>query len=92
MNTVITANMDSETMMVILDIKSDCKAVQKIADSIKPICPYSEIGSHIYETEVYKACNECLPHAACPVPCGMVKAIEVAGGLGLKRNVTINIE
>jgi len=44
------------------------------------------------ETDVYKLASDNIPHAACPVPCGMIKAIEVAGGLGLKRDVTIKVE
>jgi hypothetical protein len=44
------------------------------------------------ETVIYKWASERLPHAACPVPCALVKAVEVAGDLGLKRAVKIEIE
>lgn len=92
MKTVITATANDETGMIELDIQSDCPSILKMSWSIKPICPYSEIGSSINETEVYKMANEKIPHSACPVPCGIIKAIEVAGGLGIKRNVTITVE
>jgi len=50
------------------------------------------MAEHICQTPFYKAADECLPHIACPVPCGFIKAMEVAAGLGLKRDVTFKIE
>jgi hypothetical protein len=44
------------------------------------------------KSEIYMLSSEAIPHTACPVPCGIIKAIEVAGGLGLKRDVTIKVE
>lgn len=92
MKTVITATNNPDTGMVDIEIQSDCPNVLKMSWSIKPICPYTEVEGVMCETDVYKLASESIPHAACPVPCGMVKAVEVAGGLGLKRDVTIKIE
>ncbi len=44
------------------------------------------------ETDIYKWASETLPHAACPVPCAMIKAVEVASDMGVKRDVEIKIE
>jgi len=90
--TVIIAKANPETGMVELDIQSDCPDVLKMSWSIKPICPYTEVEEDMNKTDVYVLASEVLPHAACPVPCGMIKAVEVAGGLGLKKDVTIKIE
>jgi hypothetical protein len=92
MNTIIIAQGDEETGMVVLNVTSDCPNVLKMAWGLKPICPYTEVDAEMNKTEVYKLASEALPHAACPVPCGMMKAVEVAGGLGLKRDVTIKVE
>ncbi len=92
MKTIIYAKVNPETRMVNLNIESDCASVLKMSLSIKPVCQYSEIESSITKTEIYKLADEMHLHAACPVPCAIIKAVEVAGGLGLKRNVTINIE
>ncbi|MDR0888224.1 MAG: hypothetical protein LBM39_03450 [Candidatus Methanoplasma sp.] len=92
MKTVITATPNDETGMVDIEIKSDCPNVLKMSWSVKPICPYSEVEGDMRETETYKLAGEHLPHAACPVPCGIIKAVEVAGGLGLKRTATITVE
>ena len=92
MKTVITAVRNEETGMVELDIKSDCPNILKMSWFLKPICAYSEVESDFCESDIYKLADEYLPHTACPVPSGMVKAVEVAGGLGLKRDVHMTIE
>lgn len=81
-----------DDLMIRLDIESDCPNVLKMSWRMKPINPYTEVESKICESEVYKWANEVLPHAACPVPCGMIKAVEVAGDLGIKRDATIVVE
>lgn len=92
MRTVITAKANPDTGMVELDIQSDCPNVLKMSWSVKPICPYTEVEGDMSLTEVYKMASGAIPHTACPVPCGMIKAVEVAGGLGLKRDVIIKVE
>jgi len=92
MKTIITAKANPDTGMVDVDIQSDCPNLLKLSWSFKSVCPYTEVEGAMNETEVYKAASENIPHAACPVPCGIMKAVEVAGGLGLKRDVTIKIE
>ncbi len=91
MNTVILASMD-EDMNVKLEITSDCPSIKKLAEKLPPISPYTEVGNHFLESQIYQTANDTVAHLACPVPCAIVKAVEVAGGLGLKRNVTITIE
>ncbi len=90
MITIIHAK-DNGMGAVELEIQSDCPNVLRMSWIVKPICPYTEVEAAMCETEIYKWASERLPHAACPVPCAMVKAVEVAGGLGLKRNVTIEV-
>jgi hypothetical protein len=92
MNTVITAKANPDTGMVDIEIQSDCPNVLRMSWSVKSICPYTEVEAAMNEAEIYKIASDSIPHAACPVPCGVIKAIEVAGGLGLKRNVTITVE
>ena len=91
MKTVIHA-VQQDDMMIRLDIESDCHNILKMSWRIKPVNPYTEVESKICESDIYRWANEVLPHAACPVPCGMIKAIEVAGDLGIKRDVIIKVE
>ncbi|MDR1405372.1 MAG: hypothetical protein LBJ20_07410 [Candidatus Methanoplasma sp.] len=92
MKTVITAKSNPDSGLVDVDIQSDCPNVLRMSWSVKSICPYTEVEEAMNSTEIYRFASESIPHAACPVPCGVIKAIEVAGGLGLKRDVTIRIE
>lgn len=91
MITVIDAK-ENDMGLIELSIKSDCPHILMMSWNVKPICAYTEVEAPMCETEVYKLATKYLPHAACPVPCGMIKAIEVAGNLGLKRNVSVKIE
>jgi len=89
MKTIITATAN-EMGLVELDIKSDCPYILKMSWRLEPISPYAEVESEFYKSEVYKLAQEApIPHTACPVPSAMIKAIEVAGDLGLKRDVSI---
>ena len=91
MKTVIHA-VQGDDMMVTLDVKSDCHNVLKMSWQFKPVNPYTEVEAAMFETDVYRWANEVLPHAACPVPCGLIKAVEAASELGIKRDVSITIE
>ena len=66
--------------------------VLRMSWGLKPICAYTEVEANVFSTDVYKLADECIPHAACPVPAGMIKAVEVASDMGVKRDVSIKIE
>ena len=40
---------------------------------------------------LYELAPQCLAHPACPVPSGIVKAIEVEAGLALPADVSIKV-
>ncbi len=89
MKTIITAT-TNDIGLVELTIKSDCPNILKMSWRLEPISPYAEVESEFYKSEIYKLAQETpIPHTACPVPSAMIKAIEYAGDLGLKRDVSI---
>ena len=89
MKTLITAK-DNGMGMVELDIKSDCPYILKFSWKLEPVSPYAEVEAEFYKSEIYRLAQEApIPHTACPVPGAIIKAIEVAGDLGLKRDVSI---
>jgi len=92
LKTVIIATLDDDTSMVAFNIESECPNIKKLAALMTPICPYTEVEAGILNNEVYKRAGTVVPHAACPVPCAMMKSLEAAGGLALRKNVTITIE
>ena len=72
-------------------ITSECEAVRKLAAGIETVDPFQEM-SFRGNPKTYEKGLQCLHHAACPVPAGIIKAIEVAAGLALPADVSIKIE
>ncbi len=91
MTSKIIATASEDMMSVNVVIESNCPMVQKLTP-IEGINPYEAIGTPFTESEIYKKAAECLRHTACPVPCGIVKAVEAESGMGLKKPVSITFE
>ncbi len=72
-------------------IHSDCTAIQRLAQELTEVNPYQEISwrrkTPLTLEMAAKYCN----HAACPVPVGIIKAIEVEAKLALPADVTIKV-
>lgn len=75
---------------VYLTIESECKAVQRMAAQLTQVDPYKEF-SFRGSPQILQAAPQCLSHAACPVPSGIIKAVEVAANLALPADVTIKL-
>ena len=89
MKTIITAK-DNGMGMVDVTLESDCPNILRLSWVLtEPLSPYGEVEAEFSESTVYKLCEGRIPHTACPVPSAIIKAIEVAGELGLKRDVSI---
>ena len=80
-----------EAFNVNLVINSDCPRVSKLAGPLAQVAPLDDMRKPMNETAVYVAASACKLHAACPVPCAIHKAIEVAAGLALPSDVSIEI-
>ncbi len=88
--TTVYATPSEDMMTVDVRIESDCPMVSK--NPVPPVVSWEEVGAPFNESKVYAWATENIRHTACPVPCAVVKSIEVAGDLGLKKDVTITIE
>ncbi|MFT0899313.1 DUF6951 family protein [Candidatus Methanoprimaticola sp. MG2] len=89
MKVKIIADLDDE-YKVKLNIETNCPNINKIKDKLTVVDPLTEISNSGFAgSSVYEWAKE-LPHVACPAPCAIVKAVEVAGGLGVKRDVQMN--
>jgi hypothetical protein len=77
--------------MVHLEVESDCKAVMKLAERIQDVDPYREFTWRRQGPQTLAEAPACLSHPACPVPSGIIKAVEVEAGLALPKDVTIVI-
>jgi hypothetical protein len=75
----------------ILDIQSECAAIQRLAQHLTEVDPFKEISFRRQLPQTYEAAHQYCSHAACPVPSGIIKAVEVESGLALPKDVSIKI-
>ena len=80
-----------DSSRVLLDIDSDCEAVQRLAEDLTEVDAFQEISFRGDGPLTMRLAARYLRHAACPVPAGIVKAVEIAAGLALPADVTIRL-
>jgi Family of unknown function (DUF6951) len=73
-------------------IQSECPHIQKLASVLTNVDPFKEISFRGEGPSVLKLAAEYCSHPACPVPVGIIKAIEVESGLALPKDISIHIE
>jgi hypothetical protein len=88
--TQVEANMDGDVCN--LHISSDCKAMQRMAEELIQVEPFQEISFRRSMPQIYEMGIKHCTHAACPVPSGIIKAVEIEAGLALPTDVTIKLE
>ena len=83
-----------EGYRVALHIESSCPHILKMAGELHEVNAINEISSRRGKNvpKVIDAGLRLCAHTACPVPAGVIKAVEVAAGLALPKNVTIEVE
>ncbi|SHH15021.1 DUF6951 family protein [Clostridium grantii] len=74
---------------VTLKIETECPSLKPIESELKIIDGFSECFGTLGDTDVYKICRNHCHHAACPIPAGIIKSIEVACGLALPSDCSI---
>jgi hypothetical protein len=89
-NTTVEAEQDGSGQ-VQLSIESECSAIKRLSVELTEVDPLREFT---YRGEgpltLQQAAKHC-SHAACPVPVGIIKAIEVEAGLALPADVSIKL-
>jgi hypothetical protein len=90
-NTVVEATLyeTDDGDRVKLNIQSECKSCMKLAAVLTDVDPMREITYRGQGPLTLELAAKTLPHTACPVPSGIIKAIEVASGLALPADATI---
>ncbi len=91
LETTIIAISDDE-QNVVLTVETACPYIQAMSAEIPEVDGYQEAFGKFGDGEIYKAANLHCKHPACPVPSGFIKAVEVACGLALPRNVVMTID
>ena len=91
MITEIRATSDERSKMVNLEINTRCESIQKLAGDLKVVNPIEEISYHGNGPKTMRMAARHCKHTACPVPSGIVKAVEVASGLALPKDASIKV-
>ncbi len=84
--TVELEQKDKKTFSV--KVSSECKMVEKLGQELGELT-MMDAFKRLTENPVYTKGAACLKHAACPVPSGILKALEVEAGLAVPRDVTM---
>ncbi len=71
-----------------ISLDTDCEMVNKMLDDIAQLDKTAAFV-RIEDNPVYRSASKHLKHAACSVPSGILKALEVAAGLNVPKDVTI---
>ncbi|MCP8309915.1 MAG: hypothetical protein L6M37_05720 [Candidatus Methylarchaceae archaeon HK02M1] len=71
-----------------INITSNCPLVTEFSEKLREL-EGRESTRNLLKNIVYRISSESL-HSTCPVPCAILKAIEVEFGFAAKRNVKIS--
>jgi len=87
--TKVEATMDGKVCK--LKIVSECSAIKMMAEELTEVHPFQEISFRRAMPTIHAAGHKFCTHAACPVPVGIIKAMEVEAKIALPTDVTIKI-
>ena len=85
----VEAKMDGKICKV--SITSTCKAIQELAQELTEVNPMMEISCKRATPQTLQMGLKHCYHAACPVPVGIIKAIEVEAKLALPKDAIIKV-
>lgn len=72
-----------------VEFETECGYVEKLAEALQEVDPFQEISYRGEGPVTLRLAAEHLVHPACPVPSGIIKAIEVEAGLALPKDASI---
>ncbi len=85
--TTVETTMDGKACNI--HIESQCQAIQRLGKELVQVQPFDEISFRKKMPTILEMGARFCTHAACPVPVGVIKAVEVAAGLALPKDVQI---
>ncbi len=74
-----------------INITSECAAIRRMGEELTEVDPYKEISFKRTMPKTHEMGVKFCTHAACPVPVGVIKAIEIEAGLALPTDVSIKL-
>ena len=91
MITEIRATSDDQARKVHLEINTRCENIQKLAQELEVVDPMEEISFRNEGPKTLRMAAKHCKHTACPVPSGILKAVEIASGLALPKDANIQV-
>ncbi|MGA8571166.1 MAG: DUF6951 family protein [Desulfobaccales bacterium] len=77
---------------VSINVQSQCEQIKKLANGVTEI-DFLEINRVPYgQNYISQSSARCKLHPSCPIPCGLIKAIEAELGMAVKKNVSFTYE
>ncbi len=91
--TTIVEATQTDNEQVRVTLTSACKGCQKLGAALSEmeIDPLREISHRGEGSLILEMAPKYLAHPACPVPAGIVKAVEIAAGLALPADASIKL-
>ncbi|MDH7568306.1 MAG: hypothetical protein QHJ73_01800 [Armatimonadota bacterium] len=89
--TKVTATHDDGTGVVTLTLHTECQACRRLAETLHTVDGMQAAFTPPPQNPVYLAAAQARLHAACVVPAGIIKAVEIACGLALPADVSIRL-
>ncbi len=87
--TVVETTLEGDTCKI--SIQGDCAAIQRLGQALTEVNPYQVISWRRKTPLTMEMAAKYCTHAACPVPVGIIKAVEVESNLALPADVTIKV-
>ncbi len=88
--TKVTAEKNKDGKIT-LAFETNCEMVQNMLQDISVLDRFAPLRGFL-NNSVYQSAAKHLKHAACPVPSGILKAIEVEAGLNVPKDTTMTFE
>ena len=80
-----------EKYTVRFEIQSDCDQIQNLARDLGQV-GMKDLFLPMSRNPIFQSAEKSQCHLACPIPCSLVKAAEVALGLALPKKVRITFD
>jgi hypothetical protein len=74
-----------------VSVDSECDAIQRLGEALHEVAPFQEISFRGEGPQTLKMGAKHCYHTACPVPVGIIKAIEVEAGLALPADAIVKL-
>jgi hypothetical protein len=71
-----------------LSLETDCEMVRKMAEELS-VLDMMAVFTRFLDNPVYRSASRHLKHVTCPVPGGILKAMEVEAGFAVPKDVSI---